>query len=56
VAGDEVVVRVPVAGSLVDLRVPGELRVEAVEGPEAVGAQREAEREMYPWDISTRFW
>jgi hypothetical protein len=44
VEGDEVVVRVPTTGSLADLRVPGELRVEAVEGPEAVGAQREAPR------------
>jgi hypothetical protein len=46
VAGDEVVVRVPATGSLADLQVPGELRVEAVEGPEAVGVQREAPRRL----------
>ena len=46
VAGDEVVVGVPTAGGLADLGIPGELRVEAVEGPEAVGAQREAPRRL----------
>jgi len=46
VAGDEVVVGVAAAGGLADLGVPGELGVEAVEGPEAVGAEREAPRRL----------
>ena len=45
-AGDEVVVGVAAPGGLADLGVPGELGVEAFEGPEAVGAEREAPRRL----------
>lgn len=43
---EEVVVGVAAAGGLADLGVPGELGVEAVESPEAVGAQRESPRRL----------
>lgn len=41
VVEEKVVVRVAAAGDLADLGVPGELGVEALEGPEAVGAEGE---------------
>lgn len=45
-AVEDVVVGVAAAGGVADLGIPGELGVEAVEGPEAVGAEREAPRRL----------